>query len=185
MRTPRTQLGRILATGLLAGLLGLAGCTDNPPPPTPTRPPAALIPSQPGGLGDIAQGATSETGLVLQFLETSAAAIAAGPGSFQVTLTDHAGLPDTVAFTGTPSVGGPGSLAAIAAFAAPNVLTISIVDSDSFNIEQMTISGLGIRASPTAAIGAINAIVNGCAGSLIGCTTTNVLASPGNVVAVP
>lgn len=164
-------------------LLSVVGCTGNPTPPPPTRPPLALGPVEVTGVGDVVQGGVSRNELVLRVTETSPAAIGAGPGSFQVTLTDHAGLSDTVGFTGTPSIGAPGSLGASAALAKRNVLAVRIVDSDSFNIELITITGLAISASRTAALGSINAVVSGCAGSLAGCTAANVLASPGSVVA--
>lgn len=189
MRTQPTPVRvGFVALGLLVCSVGLAGCADNPTPPTPpkpTRPPVALAPVEVTGVGDVAQGGASEPDLVLQFTEISPASIAPGPGTFQVTLTDHLGLRETVSFTGTPSVSGPGSLGATATLTAGNVLTVGIVDSDTVNIEQMTITGLGISTAPTAALGSINAIIGPCAGSMAGCTATNVLASPGNVVAAP
>jgi hypothetical protein len=164
-------------------LVSVVGCSNNPTPPPPTRPPVALGPVEVTGVGDVAQGGHSANELVLRFTEASPAAIRVGPGSFQVTLTDHAGLPDTLGFTGTPSIEAPGSLGASATLTRRNVLTVSIVDSDSFNIEPITITGLAIFATPTAALGSINAVISGCAGSLAGCTAANVLASPGSVVA--
>lgn len=178
--TPRMMRHGFAGLGVLVFIVG---CIDTPRPPPPTRPPVALGPVEVTGVGDVAQGGVSANALVLRFIETSPAAITAGSGSLQVTLTDHAGLPDTLGFTGTPSIEGPGSLGASATLSRSNVLTVSIVDSDTFNIEQMTITGLGIRASPTAALGSINAVISGCAGSLAGCTATNVLTSPGSVVA--
>lgn len=172
-----------VATMMLASASALAGCNDSPPPPTPTRPPVAFAPVEVTGVGDIVQGEQSQPDLVLEFTETGPAAILRGPGSLQVTLTDHAGLPDPLQFTGVPVVAGPGSLGATATLNGGNLLTLDIVDSDLLNIELITISGLGILASTTAAIGAINAVVGGCAGSLAGCTVTNVLPSPGSIVA--
>lgn len=179
---PKAGTTRLGVAGV-AVLVWIVGCTDGPPPSLPSRPPVALAPVEVTGVGDLAQGGASGNELVLRLTETSPAAITAGSGSLQVTLTDHAGLPGTLAFTGTPSIEAPGSLGASATLSRPNVLTVSIVDSDTFNIEEMTITGLGIRASPSAAIGSINAVIGGCAGSLAGCTAANVLASPGSVVA--
>ncbi len=133
----------------------------------------------------MAQGAESDNGLVLAFTELAPAAIGAGSGSFWVILTDQAGFAGRLTFTGTPSIAAPGSLGATVTLSAPNVLTISILDSDSLNVEPMTVTGLGIRASSTAAIGPINASIAGCTGSLAGCTESSVLPSPGNVVAAP
>jgi hypothetical protein len=121
----------------------------------------------------------------MRFTEASAAAILRGPGSLQVTLTDHGGVPDVVTFWGTPSTAGPGSLGISAALTRGNVLTISIVDSDPLNVEPFTVEGLAIFASDRAALGPINAIIGGCSGSLAGCTATNVLPSPGTVEAAP
>jgi hypothetical protein len=176
--------GGLLAIGIavLACSSALVGCNEQPEPPTPTPPPVAFAAVEVTSLGDIGQATESELGLVVLFTEAAPAAISQGAGSLQVTLTDHAGLPDSLQFIGLPVVEGPGSLGATATLSGRNVMTISIVDSDPLNIEPMTISGLGIRASPGAAIGAINAVVSGCAGSLAGCTEMNVLRSPGNVV---
>jgi hypothetical protein len=180
---PTTLRLGFAGAGVLMCVVGFVGCTDNPPPPVPTRPPVALGPVEVTGVGDIAQGGASGNELVLQLTEAGIATIAAGTGSLQVTLTDHAGLPDTLRFTGTPSVVAPGSLGASAVLNGGNVLTISIVDSDRFNIEPIIITGLAISASPSAALGSINAVIGGCAGSLAGCVAANVLASPGSVVA--
>jgi hypothetical protein len=181
-RLPRVGL---LAVGIVVGVVGLVGCGDDPVPSPPSRPPVSLAPFEVTGVGEIVQGGTSPNELVLHVKEAGNATIGTGPGSFQVTLTDHAGLPDTIGFAGTPSVSGPGSLGATASLTAPDVLTVNIVDSDTLNIESITITGLGIRAEPAAALGSINAAIGGCSGSLAGCTATNVLASPGSVVAAP
>lgn len=169
------------ATVLLACASALVGCNDYPVPPTATPPPAAFAPVGITSVGSITQGTESAPVLVLQFTETERRTIAPGAGSIEVTLTDHAGLA-SVGFTGTPAVVAPGSLGATATLTSPNVLKLDIVDSDSFNVEQVTISGLGIRAPATAAVGAVSAMVTACLGSLSGCTPTRELASPGTVV---
>jgi hypothetical protein len=104
-------------------------------------------------------------------------------GSFMVTLTDHAGVGTTLAFTGRPSIDAPGSLGASAELAAGNVLRISIVASDRLNIEPITVTGLGIRASPEAALGSIDATLGAFSGSLAGGVANAALPSPGTVVA--
>jgi hypothetical protein len=179
---PIRFLRGFLASGLVVCLITVAGCREETLPSPPSRPPVALASGEVTGVGEVRQGGVSEPDLILRFTETSPTAIMRGQGSFQVTLTDHAGLPDSIRFIGTPAVEGPGSLVAAAALTSPNVLTVTIVDSDPLNIEEMTITGLGIGVLATAAIGPINAVVGGCAGSLAGCTESNVLPSPGEVV---
>ncbi len=102
-----------------------------------------------------------------------------------MTLADHAGDGSTVAFVGTPVVGAPGSLGATARLIAPNVLMVSIVASDTVNVEPITISGLGIKVSSTAAIGPLKAELNAFTGSLATGAANNALASPGSVVTSP
>ena len=178
--TQRFRFG-LAAVTMLAFVVG---CSDKPPTPEPSRPPVALGPVSVIGVGDLAQGGTSKETLVLEFTEASPAAIATGSGSFQVTLTDQAGRTDTISFTGTPEVrGAPDSLGASVVLNSPNGLTVTIADSDVANLEPFTIAGLGIKASPTAAIGPINAVIGGCTGSLVGCAASTVLPAPGNVVA--
>ena len=150
--------------------------------PTPSAGPVLVAPGV-VSVGLIARGASSAPTLVLQFLEARPDAIPAAPGSFVVTLTDHAGDSSTVAFLGTPSVIAPGSLRATATLIGPNVLMVSIVASDTYNVELITINGLGIKASPTAAIGPINAVLGDFSGSLVTGTEQNTLASPGSVIA--
>jgi hypothetical protein len=62
---------------------------------------------------------------------------------------------------------------------------VSIVASDTVNVEPITISGLGIKVSPTAAIGPLKAELNAFTGSLASGAASNVLASPGSVAASP
>jgi len=152
--------------------------------PTPIPGPAFAAPDV-VSVGLISRGASSGKTLVLQFLESSADAMPAAPGSFRVTLADHAGDGSTVAFVGTPSVVAPGSLGVTATLVASNVLMVSIVASDTLNVELITIIGLGIGASSTAAIGPVNAELDGFAGSLATGAARNVLASPGSVIASP
>jgi hypothetical protein len=153
-------------------------------PPTPVPGPV-FVAADVVSVGQISRGASSGRTLKLQFLEASADAIPNAAGSFQVTLTDHAGDGSTVAFAGTPSVIAPDSLGATVSLVAPNVLLVSIAASDPFNVELMTISGLGISASSTAAIGSMNAKLDGFTGALATGAASDVLASPGSVTASP
>jgi hypothetical protein len=173
------RLGLVVAA--IVAAVAVAGCGETPFPSIPSRPPAAFGPVELTGVGDLRQGGEAVGGLILRFTEPDVDAIAAGNGSLQVSLTDHAGLPGTISFTGTPSIEAPDSLGATVSLGG-DILTVEIVDSDRLNIESVTITGLGLIASSTAALGSVNAVVAGCAGSLAGCTVTNVLPSPGSVV---
>ena len=201
---------RAVVAAVLVGALALASVVAfavlQPPSPsptpgaTPTARPAPTAPSTPAptptptpqlvfgevgvtAVGSVPRGGASGTTLVLRFTEPSVDAIPDAAGSFTVTLTDHAGVGTTLAFTGTPSLDAPGSLGASAVLVAPNVLKVSIVASDLFNIEPITVTGLGISASPEAALGSINATLGAFSGSLAGGTANVVLPSPGTVVA--
>ena len=164
-----------------------ATVAPSPSPPIPTatiRRPAFGSPSV-HGVGTVARGATSDQTLVLQFTESDKDAIPRGPGSFRVILSDHAGDGSTVDFAGTPSIVAPGSLGALASITSPNVLWITIEDSDTYNVEQLTIKGLGIRASSTAAIGRVDAKLGEFSGSLAFGLEGEVVLSVASVVAGP
>jgi hypothetical protein len=152
----------------------------------PTHNPGPVF-APPGvvSVGMIERGSRSGETLVLQFLESAADAIPDAPGSFRVTLTDHAGDGTTVAFVGTPTVVAPDSLGATATLVAPNVLMVSTLASDQLNVELMTVSGLGIEASSTAALGSVGAELNGFTGSMVTGAEANILASPGSITARP
>jgi hypothetical protein len=164
-----------------------ASPVTTPTPSVPPTPVAGPVFAAPGvvSVGLVPRGASSGMTLVLRFLEPSDAAIPNGAGSFRVTLTDQAGDGSTVAFVGTPVVGAPGSLGATAALTAPNVLMVRIVASDTLNVEPITISGLGIKASSTAAVGPVHAVLSGFTGSLASGSANDSLASPGSVVSSP
>jgi hypothetical protein len=57
--------------------------------------------------------------------------------------------------------------------------------SDVTLLEQFRVSGLGIRATPDAALGPITATLGDFSGSLVGGVTNAVLLSPGTVIAGP
>lgn len=135
------------------------------------------------GVGDIPRGGSSGNTLVLRFMEPSPDAIPDAAGSFLVTLTDHAGAGTTVAFTGTASIDAPGSLGVSADLVAKNVLKISIKASDTFNVEPIIITGLGIGASPTTALGSIDAVMSDFTGSFVAGVANDALPSPGTVIA--
>ena len=137
------------------------------------------------GVGDVPRGGRSAAALVLRMVEPDPAAIPNGPGSFLVTLTDHAGAGGTLTLTGTPSIYAPGSLGVHVDRQAGNVLRISIQGSDPRNIEPIVISSLGIEVAASAALGPISAIASGFEGSLTGGVATDTLPSPGTVVASP
>jgi hypothetical protein len=176
--------------------LALAACTSTPTPtatpqptPQPTAQPTAAPPAfasvTVGGVGTIHRGGSSAATLSLSFNEASIASIGTGPGSFEVALMDSAGSGREVSFVGTPStVKSPGSLGA-SATASGNVLTVSIVDSDTHNIEPIIVSGLGIAASSSAALGPIQGTMSAFTGSLAGGATSDVLVSFGTVVSNP
>jgi hypothetical protein len=115
-------------------------------------------------------------------VESSVDAIPNAEGSFTVTLRDSAGVGTTVAFTGTPGIDAPGSLGATAELIAANVLRISIVASDTFNVEPITVTGLGIGASSDAAIGPIGARLGDFTGALAAGVVTEDVPSPGTVI---
>jgi hypothetical protein len=99
-----------------------------------------------------------------------------------VILADSAGNASTVAFKGTPKVVAPGSFGATVTLASPNTLLIDIVAADTFNVEAMTISGLGITVSADAATGPLSATAEAFSGSLGGGLADDQLASPGSVI---
>jgi hypothetical protein len=166
----------------------LAACTSTPTPqPTavPTAVPPAFASVTVTGIGTLGRGRSSAATLTLSFNEASVAAIARGPGSFEVTLSDSAGSGAEVSFLGTPSTAkSPGSLGASATVSG-GVLTVRIRDSDTLNIEPIIVTGLGIAASSTAALGSIEATMGAFSGSLAGGATNDVLVSLGTVVSNP
>ena len=174
---------RLLVFALIAVVAFIAGCN---PAPTPAPPSAAIAlePIEVIGVGNVQPGATSEGPVVIRVTELEPASIPRGPGVFELVLTDSAGGADAVSFWGSPTVAAPGSLGATAVLTRNNVLTVEIVDSDTFNIEQLTIEGLQLRASESAPAGALRLRVGACSGSLAGCTADPVLPSPGTVAAL-
>jgi hypothetical protein len=134
-------------------------------------------------VGNVPRGGSSGTTLALRFVESTVDAIADGAGSFTVTVADSAGAGTTLAFTGTPTIDAPGSLGAGVELVAANVLRISIVAADIFNIEPITIEGLGIAATESAALGPIGAELGDFTGALSAGVGDASGPSPGSVVA--
>jgi hypothetical protein len=159
-----------------------------PPTPAPTPTPTPQLVFGDMGVtavGSIPRGGNSGTTLVLRFTESSFDAIPDAAGSFTVTLADSAGVGTTLAFTGTPSIDAPGSLGVSAELVAGNVLRISIVASDTINVEPITVTGLGMGASGDAAVGPITAVVGDFTGAFAAGVANETLPSPGTVVAGP
>ncbi len=158
------------------------------PAPTPSVAPSAAVslsPIEVTGVGEVRQGTTSTDDLVIRVTELANDSIPRGAGAFELVLADSAGGQDAVVFTGNPTITAPGSLGTTASLTGGNVLTVQIVDSDTFNVEQLTIEGLRLSASASAPAGALTLSIVGCTGSLAGCAAHDGLASPGTVVAAP
>ena len=181
-KRPRSIIQRLTASTSLVAIV-IAGCNQAPTPPPSTPPPVALAPIEVTGVGDVRQGRTSEQDVVIRITELEKDSIAAGPGSVDLVLTDSAGAVDSAVFTGSPEVTAPGSLGVRATLASGNILTIEIVDSDSFNVEQLTVKGLRISVAQATTPGPLRLTITNCTGSLAGCAGVRALPSPGTVVA--
>jgi hypothetical protein len=177
--TRHVSLSRVLAVMAMFGALAVR-CSPTPPP-TPSLPPAALLPVEVTGVGAIPPGRTSLPTMTIRLTEADVATIARGEGSLVITFTDSAGAGDSIGLIGEPAVSAPGSLGVTAGLSRPSVIVLSIVDSDPLNIEQVTISNLRLSASAAAAAGPIRATITECTGSLAGCAPERELASPGTV----
>ena len=174
------------APGPSPGATATARPTPTTPPtpaPTPTPTPQLVFAEMNvTPVGSVPRGGASETTLVLRFVESSVDAIPDAAGSFTVTLVDSAGEGTTLAFTGTPTIDAPGSLGVTVELVAANVLRIGIIAADTFNVEPITVSGLGIGASGDAAVGPIGAGLGDFTGALAAGVGNAGLASPGTVV---
>jgi hypothetical protein len=183
-RIGSSRPGPHLAAALAVVTL-LAACTPAPTPRPATPPPVVFAPIEVIGIGDLAQGETSEESLVIRITEIEADSIPRGPGSFDLVLADSAGGTDEVVFTRAPELTAPGSLGVTARLSRSNVLTVEIVDSDTFNVEQVTIAGLAISAAASAPTGPLSLEIAACSGSLAGCAASDLLGSPATVVVRP
>lgn len=111
--------------------------------------------------GTVPRGGTSTGTASFTFTENTANCFTnvAQPAALVVTILDAANNP-TVTFVGPPVVSGPGTVGATATVAG-NVLTIAFAGASPVNVEQITVSGLKISATATAATGAIKATLTG------------------------
>ena len=129
--------------------------------------PLALASVSVTSAGAVPKGGTSAGTAAFTFTENSAACFStvAQPTALVVTILDNAAAA-TVTFSGTPVVTSPGSLGPATASISGNTLTVAFLGSDTINIEQVTVSGLSIKATTAAASGAIGATLTGTAGRL-------------------
>ena len=202
-RTFRAIVAAVLVGALALALVVAFAVLQPPSPgPAPTPRPTSTAPPTPvqtptptpqfvftdvgvTSVGSVPRGGASGPTLVLRFVEPTIDAIPNAAGSFTLTLTDSAGAGGTLSFTGTPLLDAPGSLGVSAQLNGGNVLRISIVASDTLNIEPIRVTGLGIKASPDAALGPIDATLGTFSGSFAGGVANQVLSTPGTVVAGP
>lgn len=133
--------------------------------------PAAFAGTTITSAGSVPRAGTSAGTATFVFTENTATALAA-TGTFTVTILDSA-AGATVTFDGTPVVSAPGSLGATASVAG-NVLSVKITGFDNLNVETITVSGLKIKATAAAALGAIQANFGGDAiwNAFVGGTAT-------------
>jgi hypothetical protein len=146
--------------------------------------------------GTVPIGGTSTGTASFQFTENSAACfqdtgdIPPAPlagNELTVTIFDQADA-STVHFVGIPQVVAPGSLGHSVTLSSTNTtndtININFANSDDFNVEQITISGLMISADgpapgPAAVTGAIRAILTG---NEVGCVLPGTGTATGNLV---
>ena len=118
--------------------------------------------------GNVPRGGTSATTASFVFTESSAACIPDAAAQFTVTIAPAAPGAGTVTFSGTPVVSAPGSLG-VAVDVTGSVITVDIDASDTANVESISISGLSIKASTTATLGAITATYADVVGANLSC----------------
>lgn len=126
--------------------------------------PAALASISQTSAGNVAQGTTSAGTATFLFTENGPAALTT-TGTMTVTILDSASNP-TVTWAGTPVVSAPGSLGASASLLG-NQLNIAINGYDNANVETISITGLKVKASGSAAAGAVRATISDNAGNAI------------------
>jgi hypothetical protein len=122
----------------------------------------ALATTSVTSVGTFGRGTTSTGTATFTFTETAvnSFANAIDATALTVTIMPKAPVTGTVAFVGTPVVTAPGSLGA-SATVVDNVLTIKITGADNGTQEQISVSGLKIKASVDASLGAIVATLGG------------------------
>ena len=139
--------------------------------------PMALASTSVISAGSIPVGRTSTGTATFVFIENSSAAFT-GPGTLTVTVLDYAG--GNTLTLGGGTVSGPGSLSP-GLLVSGNTFTVTTLGADDVQIEVITISGIVISASSTAALGAIQATLSGSLADAVTVGGQYALASPGMV----
>lgn len=153
--------------------------------------PSAFAATTTAGVGNVGRGSTTTATATFTFSEETTACIynalgGAGapnaPVDLFVQIKPKAPIAGTVQFVGTPTLVAPGSLggatANIQGTAGVNdTLRIRIYGGDQFNKQQLSVSGLKVKASSGATLGAIQTLFTSSDGNVLaacflGATTT-------------
>lgn len=131
--------------------------------------------------GSVPRGGTSTNAVSVTMTENTAACFAAGGGTLIYTITTAG-----VTFDGTPTIAAPGSLGATVTSTTTS-FTVTATASDTGNIEQITVSGLKLKATTAAALGAITATLTGTLSACVLGTATAIgtLGTQVNAAATP
>jgi hypothetical protein len=118
--------------------------------------------------GNVPIGGTSAGSATFLFVESSATGIPTNAaGGFDVVIAPAAPGLGAVTFSGTPVVSAPGSLGASASIVG-STLSVSWSNSDTANIESISVSGLFIDAAAGTSTGAITATMGNFSGNMPG-----------------
>jgi hypothetical protein len=138
-------------------------------------------------VGNVPRGGTSTNAATFTFSEETAGcisnfgggtpntttfAVLGASATFSVQIAQFGGGgPGNVTLTGTPVVTAPGIMGATASLTAPtaDTLLVKITGSDPINKQQITITGLKIKAKAGAALGAITATLSDVTGTVPHC----------------
>ena len=137
--------------------------------------PGALAATPVGSVGSVPRGGTSTNAATFTFSEETAGCISGVLGAsatFSVQIVQNGGGgAGNVTFTGTPVVTAPGILGATVSLTAPiaDTMLVKITGSDPINKQQISITGLKIKAKAGAALGAITATLNDVTGTVAHC----------------
>jgi hypothetical protein len=144
--------------------------------------PSAFAATTTAGVGSVGRGSTSTATATFTFTEETTACVfnalggAGGPNGpidLNVLIAPKAPITGTVQFVGTPTLVAPGSLggatATIVQSAAGvnDTLRIRIFGGDQFNKQQITVSGLKVKASSSATLGAIQTTLTSTDGNVL------------------
>ncbi len=155
--------------------------------------PSAFAAVTTASVGSVPRGGTSTNAATFTFSEETAgcvsAALGAGTATFSVALTEAtppAAVAGDVSFTGTPVVTAPGIMGATASLTAPiaDTLLVKITGSDPINKQQITITGLKIKAKAAAHLGAITATLATVSGGAVAACFLGSTGHPTGTVAV-